>query len=213
MEEAIRFDRAGLVEDARTIYEAALRSRFQGPHNRVYTAKRLVTLLWGQGELDQAVVYLQQAATSPYAPVSVHEPLCDTLIRLGRNGEAEAAIQGWRNALPPEPDPAVLSAIQYHLGRLALGQGDPTAAETHFREGNVLVPGGRNASELGDLFFVAHRYEDAVAFYDLYLRRGASGDRARRARHNRTAALLQLGRGGEAGHQEQNGPGSEPPGP
>ncbi len=192
MEEGMRLEKAGALENAKERYELALESRFQGEQNRVLTVKRLGALLWMQQEYEAALPYLSSAAESPHAPVSVYQPLCDTLYRLERYDEMDPPLEAWVAALE---DTSVAPAAFYQ-GKLALAREDDEAALKYFLNGVNDTPGGRNAAEAGWLLYQAERYVEALEQFDAYLRSGASGARAEWIRGLHASAIEKLSEGG-----------------
>ncbi|HPO14439.1 MAG TPA: hypothetical protein PLI09_13435 [Candidatus Hydrogenedentes bacterium] len=191
MKEGIRFEDAGAIENAKERYTLALDARFAGPQNRVFTLKRLGTLLLNEGQAEKGVVYLQQALDSPYASLTAYEPLLIAYYQLNRLDDAERILKQWQQAAT-NPDNALRATFCFHAGRIAHARGDDAAALTHFQEGQRYAPGGANASELGSLYYQQRQYADAIAALDSYLNSGASGERAEYARKIRAQSLKML---------------------
>ncbi len=194
MREGMRFEAAGAVENAQERYLLALQARFAGPQNRAHTLKQLGTLLWAEGDAAGAIPYLREAAESPYAPITVYEPLADALLQLGRDAEAEAVIGQWREVLDAHPDREARASAEYYLGKIARDRGDRDAAERHFAAAHELQPGDRGTSELAVLYYESKRYAEAIAAVDQCLQAGVSGARADYLRQIRAIALRRLRR-------------------
>jgi tetratricopeptide (TPR) repeat protein len=182
MNEGLRLQEAGAIENAKERYAAALLTRFGGEQNRVYTLKLLGTLHWSEGAYARALPYLEEAAKSPHVEASFLEPYCDTLYQLQRYAEAGAAIEQWQKALATRDDRAAMADTKFHEARLALAQGDRASARRAFEEGALLAPGGRNAAELADLAFEDGDYTAALAHVDAALESGTVGSRAQHLR-------------------------------
>jgi len=194
MREGMRFEAAGAVENAQERYLLALQARFAGPQNRAHTLKQLGCLLWYRGDPAAAIPYLQEAADSPHAPVTVYEPLADALLQLGRGAEAEAVIGQWREVLDAQPDREARASAEYYLGKIARDRGDRDAAERHFAAAHELRPGDRGTAELAVLYYESKRYAKAIAAIDQCLQSGVSGARANYLRQVRAVALRRLRR-------------------
>ncbi|MBP8128397.1 MAG: tetratricopeptide repeat protein [Candidatus Hydrogenedentes bacterium] len=177
MERGMRFEEAGSLENAKAVYAEALNCPFQGPQNRADTQKRLGVLYWQAGDLDAAVRCLQPAAEAEPPPVSVFEPLCDCLLSLGRLAEAQEVVFRWMERAGELRLPAEKGKAKYYEGKIALAEGDRQRAETAFLEGLRELPGGRNASELGQMYYEQGRHAEALPQIDAYLLTG-TGERA-----------------------------------
>lgn len=189
MERGIRFEGSGEVENAKETYLEALERPFHGEHNRADTLKRLGTLYWREGREDAALPYLRDASEFDPPPRSAFEPLVDSLIALNRFDEAEKTLLRWLNLV--EGNAVEVAKAKFYEGRLAVLRGDRKSAEVAFLEGVTLVPGGRNAAELGTLYFLEHRYEEALPYVNQYLETG-SGQRAEYLRSVRDRILEKL---------------------
>lgn len=189
MERGMRFEASGEVENAKETYLEALERPFHGEHNRADTLKRLGTLYWREGREDAALPYLRDASEFEQPPRSVFEPLVDSLIALNRFDEAEQTLSRWLGLV--KEDGTEVAKAKFYEGRLAILRGDRKRAEVAFLEGVRLVPGGRNAAELGTLYFLEHRYEEALPYVNQYLETG-SGQRAEYLRSVRERILEKL---------------------
>ncbi|HNT90006.1 MAG TPA: tetratricopeptide repeat protein, partial [Candidatus Hydrogenedentes bacterium] len=165
------------IENAKAVYGEAIARPFYGPQNRADTAKRLGVLHWQAGELEAAAPLLREAAVFDPPPLSVFEPLCDCLMALGQYAEAEGLIARWITIAGELGLPLEIAKAKYYEGEIALAQGDPERAEACFLEGVQHVPGGRNASELGLMYYEQGALEQALPYIDAYLETG-TGERA-----------------------------------
>lgn len=177
MERGMRFEEAGALENAKATYTQALQRPFHGPQNRADTQKRLGVLHWQAGEMEAALPYLRQAAEAQPPPVSVFEPLCDCLLALARYDEGREAVRRWMVRAEELGLRAEKAKAKYYEGRIALGEGDRQRAETSFMEGLRELPGGRNASELAQMYYEDGRCEEALPHIEAYLETG-TGERA-----------------------------------
>ena len=194
MRRGMRFEAAGELENAKEAYHQAVERPFTGPQNRADTLKRLGVIYWAEGRLDAAYPYLRKAADFNPPPISVFEPLCDCLLGLHRHSEARTMLDRWLTLARATENTLEIARAKYCEGRLARVEGDTEAALRAFLEGAALVPGGRNASELGMLYFEMGEYEKALEQVDYYLESG-TGDRAEYMRRLRGHLLKLLGKG------------------
>ncbi len=191
MKEAIRFEEAGAVENAKEHYLLALDARFAGPQNRLYTLRRLGGLCLNEGHPEEAVNYFRQIIDSPSPSLAAYEPLVAAYYQLNQFDEAERILRQWEQAAI-FPDTATKASFCFHAGRIARARGDLASALAKFQEGMELSPESANASELGLLYFDQGKYQEAVAAMEQYLNSGGSGDRAQHARQIRERALKKL---------------------
>lgn len=175
LDQGVRFEEAGEYENAVQCYKQALECRFDGPGDRTYALKRIGALLcWREGP-EQGLTYLQEACRRPDCPITVYEPLCNSLIELGRPEEAlEAAAQWLRDAKEMNHRGHQANAT-YYEGMAYRALGDNDRAIELFLEGNDILPGGRNAYELGVFHYKAGDHAKALEFLDLFLKGGAGG--------------------------------------
>jgi tetratricopeptide (TPR) repeat protein len=192
MEEALQYEEAGDYANARQAWEAAVASRFAGEQNRALSLKRLGAIDWMAGEYEAARPLLEAAAASPKAPLSAWEPLADTLLALEDYEALEKVIQDWRAMASARDHAEEAAKACYYTGRLALIRGEKEKAAAAFEEGRRLAPGGRNAAELGAIYYARGGFGKALAVLDEYLRHGASGGRAAWARRLRAKAAEKL---------------------
>ena len=194
MNEGIRIEEAGVLDDARVRYERALAARFAGSQNRIYTHKRLGAVLWKQGRFEAALPHLRNAVQGPHAQLSAFEILCDALFHLERYDAAAAVIPDWLAAADAADAPKARATALLFQGRVALRHGDLDAAQPPLEASYRLDPGGRAASELAFVYYKAGRHEKALELIDAYLAGGARGDRADYVRELRTRILEEAGR-------------------
>ena len=192
MEEGMRLEQAGAFENAKERYRLALDSRFEGLQNRAHTLNRLGIRLWLEGNLEDAATYLQQAADSPYAPISVYAPLCDALMKLKRHADARKLLGRWQAAADASGISSYQAEAKFYAGQIAMADGNTEAAMARYREGDAIAPGGRNAAELAYLYYDAGEYEKALVFAERYLKNGGAGSRAAYARQIRAEAQKRL---------------------
>lgn len=196
MKEALRFEKAGAVENAKEHYLRALDARFAGEQNRIYTLRRLGGLYLNEGSPMEAVKYLRQVIESPTPSLAAFEPLVAAYYQLNQFDEAERVLKQWEQAAV-FPDTATKASFCFHAGRIARARGDLASAFAKFQEGMELSPESANASELGLLYFDQGKYQEAVAAMEQYLNSGGSGDRAQYARQIRERALKKLNEQGK----------------
>lgn len=192
MNDGIRFELAGEIENAKAAYLLALESRFEGSQNRATTLRNLGVIYWLEHDYDNALSYLRQAVNIPAAPVSTYAPLCDVLLHFDRGEEILPLLAPWREAAGQKENFEALSDSYYYEGRVLLARGNATAAYAAFLKGSEYFAGGRSSSELAYLYYQEGRFEDARKYADMYLNSGTDGERAVYTRDIRTAAAAKL---------------------
>jgi Flp pilus assembly protein TadD len=194
MNDGIRFELAGEIENAKAAYLLALESRFEGSQNRAATLRNLGVLLWLEQDYENALTYLRQAVEIPEAPVSTYTPLCDVLFHFDLGDEILELLPSWRAAAIEAENSEALSDSYYYEGRVLLQRGDDAAAQAAFLKGVEHFAGSRNASELAYIYYREERYEEALKYADQYLSRGTNSERAVYTRDIRTACAEKLSR-------------------
>lgn len=174
MKEGQHLETGGDPQGAETAYRAALAAGFAGLQNRTFTEKRLGTLLWQAGRLEEALPHLEAAVSlRPGTELLAYAPLCATLLALGRHAELEHAAQDWKKAAGTNAK--VEAEACYFLGKAAQAQGNELPALESFKEGAELAPGSLASGALGLFHFERKQYEEARPHLEAYLLLGTSG--------------------------------------
>ncbi|MCC6696958.1 MAG: hypothetical protein IT365_15120 [Candidatus Hydrogenedentes bacterium] len=181
LEQAERLETAGEYENAAQHYRLALEAEFDAHKYRTYTLKRLGALLWWREGPQAALPYLQEAFQQPDAPITLYEPLCDSLIQLGRRDEVYDVLARWREEAHAGKDREQEALSYYYEGKAFQESGDEAKAREAFMAGTQVLPGGRSAYELGVAFHREGDDDGALLHLEQFLVT-ASGDRARYAR-------------------------------
>ncbi|HEO69935.1 MAG TPA: hypothetical protein ENN80_01630 [Candidatus Hydrogenedentes bacterium] len=190
LERGHNFEKAGEYDLALECYKKALTARFDHAHNRTFTLKCIGALLWWREGPEQALEYLEQAYARPDYPISIFEPLCDSLIEVGRVEEAIDAAKKW-HAEAEKADKAPLQArAKLYEGRAYLAQGAEEKALETFVAGGQIGSGGLNAYEAAMLYHEAGDITKTLEYLDAYLK-GGSGGRAEYARDLRQRLLAE----------------------
>ncbi|MCC6490382.1 MAG: hypothetical protein IT364_23055 [Candidatus Hydrogenedentes bacterium] len=181
LEQAERLETAGEYENAARHYRLALDAEFDAHKYRTYTLKRLGALLWWREGAEAALPYLQEAFQQPDAPITLYEPLCDSLIQLGRHDDVYEVLSRWREDARRGSDREQEALSYYYEGKAFQKTGDEAKAREAFMAGTQVLPGGRSAYELGAGF--ERKGDDGLAllYLEQFLETG-SGERARHAR-------------------------------
>lgn len=188
LEQAQRLEAAGEFDSAAAQYRLALDAQFDAYKYRTYTLKRLGALLWWREGPEAALPYLQEAFRQPDAPITLYEPLCDSLIQLSRHDEVYDVLARWRDAARSAGDKEQEALSHYYEGKAFQETGDETKAREAFVAGTQVQPGGRSAYELGVGYEREGDDESALLYIEQFLETG-SGDRARHARSLRDEIL------------------------
>ncbi|MFP4502620.1 MAG: tetratricopeptide repeat protein [Candidatus Hydrogenedentota bacterium] len=188
MQRGMRFEKAGQLENAKATYREALECTFTGPQNRADTLKHLGVLYWNEHEYAKALPLLREAVSFDPPPMSAFEPLADCLYQLGRFEAAETLLDRWQRRAGDLGHAGQIARAKYYEGMIALEHGATQDAIEAFRAGVEHVPGGRNASQLGVLYYEASQYDKALTYIDQYLETG-TGNRAQYMRQLRKRAL------------------------
>jgi tetratricopeptide (TPR) repeat protein len=192
MREGVRLEAAGALENAEARYVQALAAPFAGDFNRAHTGKLLGALRWRQGQYEAAIPPLRAALEGPVPSLNAYEPLTDSLLQLGRLGEAATVAAAWGAAAETRGDRAAQSAARYQAGRIAQRQGDLDQSIALHEQGLALDPASTSASELGIIYAGLGDRTKAIAYLDHYLTHGGSGDRASYVRQLRARLATEL---------------------
>lgn len=187
-----RFEQAGQYDNAAERYRQALAARFDAPEVRTVVLKRLGTLLWWREGAQAALPYLEEAYAQPDFPPNLYEPLCASLIDVGRLPEAMDVVNRWLSAAD---QPQRQADAKYYQGKVYAAQGKTDQALEAYVAGDALVPGGRNAYEAGLFWYKAGDFDKALPYLDRYLR-GGSGNTAEYARSLRKKIIEAQGAAG-----------------
>lgn len=183
-----RLQAAGEYANAIQAYELALDGQFEDPKYRTFTLKALGALLWWQESAEAALPYLEEAYASPNAPLTLYEPLCDSLLQVDRLDDIPPVCDRWYGEAARQENPEQQAQALYYLGKSEQARGDHAAAMARFSQGVQLHPGGDNAYELGIAHHRAGDWDRALTYLNQYLATG-SGGRARHAREIRERIL------------------------
>lgn len=167
---AVQLEEAGLYDEAEEAYRAALMARFKGPWNRTDALKRLGTLLWWRKGPGKALPFLLECYYRPSSPITLYEPLTDSLTRLNRAEEALKVAAYWRQIAQNRGDVRQEALSHHYEGLARRVLGDEDAALAHFIEAEKLSPGGVSAYEAGVRLYDLGQWGQAEPFLDAFVR-------------------------------------------
>lgn len=183
-----RLQAAGEYANAIQSYQLALEGHFEDPKYRTFTLKALGALLWWRESAEAALPYLEEAYQSPYAPLTLFDPLCDSLLQTGRIEDIPPVCERWFHEAGLVNDTEQQARALYYLGKVQQERGDDAGALARFYQGVQLHPGGDNAYELGLAYYNAGDNGQALVYLEQFLESG-SGGRAQYARDVRDRIL------------------------
>ena len=158
--------------EALETYERALKARFNGPENRIYTLEHAGTILWKEGRYDEAVEYFLQAQNGPGATSAPYEGLVDSLILLKRLDEAQSFLDAWKARTDAAADQG---KICYLSGRLAEARGDLNQALEVYLKCAEQPDGALASGRLGELAAEQGDRQAALSHLERYFLLGAPG--------------------------------------
>lgn len=175
LEEGERLEAAGEYENAADCYRLALQGEFEAHKYRTYTLKRLGALLWWREGPESALPYLEEAYRQSDAPITLYEPLCDSLLRVGRVDAILPITGRWYKEAEQAGHPDQQALALYYEGKVYQAQGDADRALESFLAGTGIRPGGSNAYELGLAYYHAGRFDEALKYLEQFLETGSGG--------------------------------------
>lgn len=140
MKEGDRLAEAGLDDRALDRYKKALQARFAGGHNHIYTLKHVGRILLQQGEPAEAVPYLLDAVSGPYADRTAYFFLVDALLRTDQIEEAERHNEAWMAIPETRTIPRENARYLYYVGRIAEVRGEWDRAIRHYEASYEVRP-------------------------------------------------------------------------
>lgn len=136
--EAEHMEAGGLLEEAERRYAQSLSEVFAGPDKRAYANRRHGELLHRLGRYEDAAGALERACSGPEPDCAGRETLLDSLLRLGRRDEAEAALAGWASDGGETGEPPERAAFLAAKGRVWEDSGNLEEALRFYRDATRL---------------------------------------------------------------------------